>query len=100
MLANFKVQMRTCHSSCAPDLSDDFALLHILSSTDKVYLVVSVNRNDSAAMADDHNIAIATDLIAVNDFAFFDGTNWTALGSSDIDAIVKSGNTVVGDHMA
>src|ERR1051325_445516 len=91
VLANLKMQMWTGHSPGAADLSDDVALLHSLSSTDQVDLIVSVNRNDAAVMADNHNVAIATDLIAVNDFAFLYGTNRRALEGGDIDTIVKSG---------
>ena len=47
-LTNLKMQMRTGHLPGAADLSDDVALLHSLSSTDEVDLIVSVNRNDAA----------------------------------------------------
>ena len=78
-LTNLKMQMWTGHSPGAADLSDDVALLHSLSSTNQVDLIVSVNRNDAALMADNYNVAVATDLIAVNDFAFLHGTNRRAL---------------------
>ena len=65
------MQMRTGHPSSAPDLRDNVALLHVLSGTDEIHLIVSVNRNDPAAVAYNHNVSVAAELIAVNDFASF-----------------------------
>ena len=83
------MKVRTGNAPRAADLGDHFALFDILTGMNKIDLIVSVDRDYTIAVAYDHYVPVAADLITVNNLAFFDHTNRAALGAGNIDAVMK-----------
>ncbi len=61
-----------------------------LAVAHQIHLIVRVDRNDFAAVADNNHIAVSSQLIAVDDFAMLDSADRRPLGRGDVDTVVKT----------
>ena len=91
VLANFKMQMRSRNPSGATYFSDDVALGNQLSLFHEVYLVMRIDRNQTAGVPKNHQVAITAQLITVDYLALADGPNGGPFRGGDVDAIMKTG---------
>jgi len=53
------MEMRSGDSAGAADTCNDFATRDLLAITNQIHLIVRINRNDTAPMADNDDIAVA-----------------------------------------
>jgi len=83
------MQVRRRDSSRASHLADYVPLLYLLSFVDLVDAVMGVHRGKSPRMADDDEIAIAAQLIAVQNLTLLNGSNRRPLRSLDIYSIME-----------
>src|SRR5262245_57384767 len=90
VLADFEMEMRAGDSSRAANLGDHFTALDRLSLAPQIDLIMSVDRHHASAVTDNHDIAVATQLIAIDHFASFDGVDRRAFRSSNVDAVMKT----------
>lgn len=88
--ANLEVQVRSGHSSRTADATYDSSSIDNLPFMDQIDLVMRVDGDHVAAVAQDDDIAVAAQLVAINHFAFVDGVNRRAFGDADVDAIMKA----------
>ena len=75
ILANFEMKMGSGNSAGAAHLGNLFAARHPLTFAHEIRLIVRVNRNEAALVTDDHDVAVTTQLIAVNHLTLFDRAN-------------------------
>ncbi len=84
------MEMRSGHSAGAADPRDDFAARDLLAVAHQVDLVMRVDGNDSSAMADNHHIAVTTELVAVNDLAVLDRTDRGSFRRADVETVMET----------
>src|SRR5258706_4433163 len=74
----------------ASDFADLIPEGDALAFSDVVFTVVRVDRDEIAGVADDDQIAVAAELIAINYLAALDDADRRAFGGDDVDAVVKA----------
>src|SRR5262245_11975161 len=83
------MKMGTGNPAGASYPSNLLAAHHSLTLAHQIHLIVRVNRNDAAVVTDNHNVAVAAQLITVNNFALLYGANWRSFNGGDVNAVVK-----------
>jgi len=74
----------------AADSRDDFSTGNLLLIAHQIDLIVRVHRNDAAAMADNDDITVTAQLIAVNDLAMLDRPDRRSLRRTNIESVMET----------
>src|ERR1051325_2493506 len=90
MAADLEVQVRAGGAARSSDARHGLTLAHEISLGYFVSCVVCVDARESAIVLDDHDVAVAGDLIAVDDAAIARGIDGGALRGGDVDAVVEA----------
>src|SRR5690606_36366978 len=88
----FEVQMRTCCQSCAADITNHVNLAYLRSYTNAFLeaVHVSIERGDSRAMLNDHDISVSSLFFRQNDSAIASSLDRRAASRCIVGTIVRS----------
>ena len=90
IFANFKMEMRPGHSTRAPDGRHDFPARNPLPLAHEIAVIMRINGHDAAGVPDNDHIAIAAQLIAVDNLPRFDGSNGRSFRRGDVETVVEA----------
>ncbi len=71
------------------DLCNDFSPAYFLSLSNTVALIVGIDRSESSGVADNNEVAVSSQTVAVYHLSAFDGSYRRSLRRRNIDPIVK-----------
>lgn len=86
---DLKVQVGTRDPAGAPNLGDYLSLSDFLAFSNQVLPVMGVNRYDSPGVADDDEVAVASQPITVDDLSVLHGSNGSSLDGCYVDSVMK-----------
>ncbi len=84
------MEVRPGYSSRATHSCHDFSSSDRLSLPHQISFVMGVDRNDSPRMANDHNVSVTAQLIAIDNFPCFSRSNRRTFGCGDIYAVMET----------
>ena len=84
------MEVRAGNATGAADSGDDLSTGNLLFVAHQIDLIMRVHRDNAAAMADNHDITVTAQLIAVNNLAVLDCPDRRSLRRTDIETVMET----------